>query len=192
MWLGDIRTYFFYAANYHSTRARIFTWKSTNALTIHVCEMVQWPLLLVPLPLLVGFASARWPKPRTIRSESVATPPSAVFGVAWTTFYLVLGVLLYRQWLPVAVGQHVTGWRVAILTVLALHLVGTFAWTPLYASGRRRDALYLIVGVLATALALQMLLINHDQLFAVLLAPYVAWLVFALHLNYEAVSRQTD
>jgi benzodiazapine receptor len=144
--------------------------------------------LLIVAPLALGFTLARWPKRLRIDSKSRATPPSAVFGTVWASVYIVLGVLLYRLVLPFTNGQHITGWRIGTLAVLVLHLLLAFAWTPLYVKGSPRLALYAIGLVLASGLVLQMMLINHDQLFAVLLAPYIAWLIFALHLNYEAAT----
>jgi len=140
--------------------------------------------IVAMLPLVVGFGAVRWPRRLRIPSESAATPPSAVLGVVWAAGYLMLGGLLWRQ----LRGGWRTAWQWATLAVLGIHLVATFAWAPLFAAGHRRAALYVILLVLATALVLQAMLINHDQLFVVLLAPYIAWLVFALHLNYEAVA----
>lgn len=139
--------------------------------------------LVVILPLLIGFGLVAPTRRRRIESPSAATPPSFVFSVAWTIFYVLLGVLLYRLLRQ----QAPTVWVKATVGVLVAHLIATFAWTPLYVSGRKRGALYDMVVVIATALTLQMMLINHDQLFVVLLAPYIAWLLFALHLNYDVV-----
>lgn len=166
----------------------------TQTLPVPCNDIAVLPLVAA-LPLLLGFGIPRWTAAwigqpyarRPVRSESIATPPSVVFGVVWSIVYLVLGALLYRLVRPIACGKYLTAWHIATLAVLIVHLLATFSWTPLYTSGRRRAALYTLVCVLATALVLQAQLINHDQLFVVLLAPYLAWLVFALHLNYEAV-----
>ena len=150
-----------------------------------------WLPIVAVIPLCLSIGITRWSRTR-VQSESKATPPSWVFQVAWTAFYLVLGALLFMQLQPLASGQFVKPWQYTALAMLGVHLVLTFAWMPLYTSGRRRAALYNLVAVLATALALQMLLLSsHTPLFAVLLAPYIAWLLFALLLNYEAVTRKT-
>lgn len=140
------------------------------------------------MPLIIGFSIVRWPSKLHIISKSNATPPPHVFSIMWTLFYFLLGILLYRLILPFINGEYITSWRIGTLVILVLHLILTFGWPLLYAYGYRRQALYDIVLVLASVLVLQMMLINHDQLFVVLLAPYIAWLIFALHLNYEAVT----
>ena len=97
----------------------------------------------------------------------------------------MLGALLF----VLLSAPRATPWQYAALATLGLHLVGTFAWMPLYTSGRPRAALYVLVATLGTALALQALMWGtRAPVFAVLLAPYIAWLIFALLLNYEAVT----
>ena len=143
-------------------------------------------------PLLIGFGTARFrTKDDRIESVSVATPPPIVFSIVWTSVYLLLGILLARLLMPLLIANaSFTSWQWGTIAVLIAHLLATFAWTPLYVSGKRRAALYNLLFVLATALILQSMLINQHQLFVVLLAPYVAWLIFAIHLNYEAVTTQ--
>lgn len=145
-------------------------------------------LTLLPLSISLGITRCT----RRVRTDprARATPPGWVFSVVWTTLYLVLGALLAALLVPSeprkALSRGTTG---ALLTLLVLHLGLTYAWTPLYTAGRKRASLYLIVGILASALALQTLLKAAEQTtFAVLLAPYIAWLIFALLLNYEAVT----
>ena len=124
-----------------------------------------------------------------VRSDSNATPPPWVFRVAWTVFYLILGALLFVLLQPIASGQRMTPWQYAALATLGLHLAFTYSWMPLYTTGQPRAALYVLVATLSTALTLQALLwVTHATAFAVLLTPYIAWLVFALLLNYEAVT----
>lgn len=146
---------------------------------------------LTLLPLATSLVITRsTPRVRT-DPRARATPPGWVFSVVWTTLYLVLGALLATLLVP---DKHTAtllprGMTGALLALLVLHVGLTYAWMPLYTAGRQRAALYLIVGILATALALQTLLKAAERTtFAVLLAPYIAWLIFALLLNFEAVS----
>ena len=139
---------------------------------------------LVVLPLFLGFATAR-ASGRPNASRSHATPPSYVFSIVWTAVYLVLGGVLYSA----ARSRH----RLAplALALVCAHLAGAFAWTPLYVSQRRREALYVVLGMLATLLALVgVLALMQEGWLAAMVAPYAAWLVFAMMLNFDEVAEQ--
>ena len=131
--------------------------------------LILYKVIIICLPITIGFSIVRFPKRLRVKSKSNATPPSVVFSIVWSLFYLLFGFLLYT----VLNSKYITPWQLGILSVLGLHLIGTFAWSFLYTSGYQKEALYDIVFVLASALTLQMMLINHYQLFVVSEASHI-------------------
>lgn len=121
--------------------------------------------------------------------EVVQLIPGWVFGVVWSTLYVLLGIFMY------SVLGHPA--RKQILPILLLNLLLNFAWSPVYScgagrQGRKSWALLLIAFVLLTALILwgtSMTLMNQTKV-TYLLAPYITWLVLATVLLMITYSQQ--
>ncbi len=75
------------------------------------------------------------------------------------------------------------------VALLAAQLLVSWAWTPVFASGRRREATWMIVAMLLATLPGIVLAARTSTVAAALWAPYAAWLVFALVLSSEANSK---
>lgn len=100
-------------------------------------------------------------------------PPNAVFGPTWTVLYALIGI---SGWLAYRAGASLTPWWVQ----LALNL----AWTPVF------FGLELLWPGLVVILALDAAVIwtiltfrKHMRAAAWLLAPYLAWILYATCLN---------
>jgi tryptophan-rich sensory protein len=102
-------------------------------------------------------------------------PPAGAFGPVWTALYALIGVA----------GWRLSGVRdrpalVAHLTQMGLNA----AWTPLFFGARRRRAALAVSVALDLAICAEMaVLARRDPLAAGLLAPYLAWSVFATALT---------
>lgn len=109
-------------------------------------------------------------------------PPNALFGIAWTLLFSLMGVavyLVYRR------GTERRAVRVA-LGVFALQMVLNVAWSPTF------FALQALLAALGVILALWVLIVativafdRVDRRAALLLVPYLAWVSFAAVLNYS-------
>lgn len=113
------------------------------------------------------------------------TPPNAVFAAVWTALYLVTSVAAWLVW------RERRRRRVdRALTLYVAQLVLNAIWSPLF------FALYPVIGETATWLSLtvHMLLLVAiaatiaefwpiRRLAALLMAPYLAWVVFAASLT---------
>lgn len=132
-------------------------------------------LLAFAAPAVVVYgAGALCPMDKS-EAKKPHVPPGWVFAVVWPLLLAALGGAWARAVLddkaPVA----------AHLAYVALTL-GLGAWPILYSCGRKRMwASVLLVGCLAVALLIA--LTAQDAWQRVLLAPLVAWLVFAMTLN---------
>jgi tryptophan-rich sensory protein len=106
-------------------------------------------------------------------------PPGWVFGPVWTTLYAMMGVSAWLVW-------RGGGWSGAsfALKLFIVQLVFNALWTWLFFAWRRgalsiADILILDVLIVATIMAFGAV----SALAAVLLIPYICWVLFATALN---------
>lgn len=106
-------------------------------------------------------------------------PPDWVFAPVWTTLYVLLAVAGWRIWrrLPVAGGA-------AALAAFAAQLALNLIWSVLFfgfrsIGGGLVDVVLLLAAIVVTA----RLFWAIDRPAGLLLAPYAAWVAFALVLN---------
>jgi tryptophan-rich sensory protein len=144
-------------------------------------------VLSIVLPQLVGIlsglASVRGTREwyQTLVKPSF-TPPSWVFGPAWTLLYLMMGVALYLVWRK---GSSEPGVKTA-LVVFLVQMALNGIWSPLF-FGMHAPGLALIdILLLWCAIAVTVyLFFGQSKAGGVLLLPYWAWVTFATVLNYS-------
>jgi benzodiazapine receptor len=111
-------------------------------------------------------------------------PPAAVFGPAWTTLYTAIGIAGWRLWT-----------RDGSRTVLGLHvsqLAFNAAWPFTFFTARNRAAALAVIAALDVTIAAEIVAAaRRDRLAAALLAPYLAWSLYATALTV-AVSPATS
>jgi benzodiazapine receptor len=151
-------------------------------------SFVRWALFVVPAVLLLGFISGRVgggagdPWFLALDKPSIFPPPG-VFGVVWPILYALMG-------LAAAMVCSAWGSRYRIPGILAfvLQLMVNLAWAPVF-FGQHEITLSLYVG-LALDLAVLVTVVVFWQVrraAALLLLPYLGWIVFATVLNYEVL-----
>lgn len=111
-------------------------------------------------------------------------PPTWLFAPVWTTLYALMAVAAWRVW-------RRGGWALQrpVLTVFLAQLLANFAWSPFFFYAQRPALaladivlLWLLIAVTMWAFA------RVDRLSAWLLAPYLAWVSYALSLNAAIVA----
>jgi tryptophan-rich sensory protein len=115
-------------------------------------------------------------------------PPGWVFGAVWSFIYILLGVSL-------AMLLHAQGAvkRKRALWMFALLLVLTFAWPfAFFALHKLTLALSLIAAMMVLAIALVFQLWRVRMLAALLLYPFIGWLMFAGALDYQLIGMNPD
>lgn len=108
-------------------------------------------------------------------------PPGWMFGVAWTTLYILLGLSL-------AMLLHAKGAekRQRVLILFGISLLLNFAWSPIFFGMHKVTlALSLIAAMIVATMVLILILWRIRIVAALLLYPYLGWLMFAGLLNYE-------
>lgn len=148
------------------------TWKSIGILGL-------WIGLTFLAPAL-GFRAKpdRWfrglTKPRF-------NPPSWIFAPVWTLLYLLMAIAAWLVW------RH-DGWarQSYPLSLYLLQLALNAAWTPLFFGAHRIGLALIEIALQWCAIAATLLAFAHvDPVAGWLFAPYLAWVSFAVVLNFE-------
>ena len=108
-------------------------------------------------------------------------PPGWLFGPVWTVLYLLMGVSAWLVW-------RKGGWGGAggALTLFVVQLAVNAAWSWIFFAWRRGAlALADIVVLLGLIVATMIAFARVDGLAAVLLLPYLGWVMFATALTYS-------
>ena len=146
----------------------------------------RWALFLVPLIVLLGFLSGQiggsadsaW---FSALQKPVTFPPPATFGLVWSLLYAMMGVAL-------ALVCAAWGARFRRLAIIAfvLQLLINLAWSPVFFGAHQITAALAILLALDVAVSLTIALFwRVRRLAAWLLAPYLAWILFATLLNWQ-------
>lgn len=108
-------------------------------------------------------------------------PPAWLFGPVWTVLYLMMGVAAWRVWRH----RGEPGVQPA-LAWFVVQLVLNAAWSGLFFGLRNPGAAAAEICFLWGAIAIALGLSGRiDRWAAALLVPYLAWVSFALLLNFE-------
>lgn len=125
---------------------------------------------------LGGVASRRAPEVYAALDKPRWAPPQRVFGPVWSVLYLLLGVVGWRLTAPRAArstrGLH------------AGQLVLNAAWPAAFFAARRRGTALAIIAALDLTVTAELVsAARRDPTTAALLAPYLAWSLYATALN---------
>ena len=106
-------------------------------------------------------------------------PPGWVVGTAWSLIYPAWGLARWRAWTSGPDGRREAGWAVALITWGLAYPVGALFWTTTVSA---------VANGLTLALAAVVVwrLRSVSRSAALLVAPSLAWLVFATYFGYAA------
>lgn len=144
-------------------------------------------LVIVPLILLLGSLSG-WISNSSSSNgwyralaKPAFTPPGGAFGLAWTILYVLMGIALAM----IVYARGSRGRGLAIRLFIA-QFVLNLAWSPtFFAAHKVAAAFWLILVMLAAAIATTVAFYRIRPRAGLLMVPYIAWLGFAAVLNYE-------
>lgn len=149
-------------------------------------SFLRWALVTVPLVVLLGLGSGRLAGSGAADPWYVALdkpafqPPGWAFPIAWTLLYIALGFALAI----ILQARGARGRGVAV-GMFALQLGLNLLWSPLFfAAHEVSSAFWLILAMLVTATATTVLFAGIRRSAALLMLPYLAWLLFAATLNF--------
>ncbi|MGJ0508111.1 MAG: TspO/MBR family protein [Methylocystis sp.] len=108
------------------------------------------------------------------------TPPSWVFGPAWTTLYVLMGIAFYR----ILRLDPATPGRSPAIALFAAQLVLNAGWSvAFFAAQWPLFGLAVILPLEALILATLLAFRRLDRLAGACLIPYALWVAFATYLN---------
>ncbi len=112
------------------------------------------------------------------------TPPSWVFGPAWTFLYVAMATAAWRVWRFRPANDAESTNRKSLLLRWWIQLALNGAWSWAFFWFRNPAAGLLVIGALLGLIAsMQPRLARLDRPAALLWTPYVAWVAFATCLN---------
>jgi len=110
------------------------------------------------------------------------SPPSWVFGPAWTVLYILMGIALYIVWSK--------GWaknkNVHIATaIFGVQLVLNVLWSFVFFGMQAPFFAFMVILLLWVAILMTIVAFDRVSVpAAILLVPYLLWVSFAAYLNY--------
>jgi benzodiazapine receptor len=149
--------------------------------------LLRWSLFLVPGIVLLGFLSGQVagsgpgnPWFDALRKPSIYPPP-ATFGIVWSVLYVLMGLALAM--VVTSRGARLRGFAVAAFVI---QLLLNLAWTPLFFGAHQISGALLLLVVLDVAVMVTIVAFYRVRPVAsFLLAPYLAWILFATALNWQ-------
>lgn len=157
-------------------------------------SFIRWALFAVPAVFLLAFLSQQLTvggpaNPWYAALEKPAiNPPSYLFGIVWPILYILMGV---------ALALVLSAWgargRTAAIVAFAVQLGLNLAWSPVYFGMQQIDwALGVIIALDVAVIVTIALFWKVRKLAAILLLPYLAWILFATVLNYQFLQLNPD
>lgn len=148
---------------------------------------LRWALFLVPGIVLLGFLSGAvgGSGPGDPWFDNLVKPgiypPPATFGIVWTVLYVMMGLALTT--VVTARGARRRGFAIAAFVVqLLLNLL----WSPLFFGAHQISGALLLLVVLDVVVMITIVAFYRIRpRAAFLLAPYLAWVLFATLLNWQ-------
>lgn len=111
----------------------------------------------------------------------VAAPPNWVFGPVWTVLYTLMGIAVFLVWQR---GLARPGVKAA-LAIFTLQLGLNALWSIVFFGLENIGGALIVILLLLGAIGLTMMLFwRVSRVAAVLLVPYLLWVLFATYLNY--------
>jgi len=150
-------------------------------------SLLRWALLVIPLPMLLGFLSGTMSGSTAENLwyqaliKPAIQPPGWVFGVVWPTLYLMMG-------LAFAMVLHARGARVRTVAIglFLLQFVINLSWSPIFFGQHEVTAAFFIILVmLGIAIATTFAFARVRKASAWLMVPYLVWISFASILNFQ-------
>ncbi len=142
-------------------------------------QLTKTDLLYILLPSLVGYGTAMvCPMDKSSGSDVKFRPPSYVFGITWLILFVQLGFSWYIA------ARNCSNVNLCI-TTYAITTLSLGLWTYIYSCRKSKlGSAWVLVLSLAASLAS---FAQGNELSRVLIAPLIAWLIFAMLMNTTQV-----
>lgn len=120
--------------------------------------------------------------------KSPLTPPDAVFPVAWTILYVLMGISIGLAWMRRTRWPDGIPDRQALTILFVLQLAANFLWSIVFFTLHSPGAALVDISILFILIVLYIgRSWPHNRAGAWLFVPYAAWVAFAWYLNLYVV-----
>jgi translocator protein len=119
------------------------------------------------------------------------SPPSWLFGPVWIILYFLMGLSLYVVWNSKTAAEILSKQRKYknhFFIIFGIQLILNALWSFLFFG--LKSPLYGLIDILFLDIAVAITIVyayRVSKYSAILLAPYMAWILFATILNFETV-----
>lgn len=155
---------------------------------------MRWALFLVPLVVLLGFLSGQLSGSSSESAWFAALdkpaifPPSVAFPIVWTILYALMGLALAK----VCTAWRAR-WRTPAIVAFVIQLAVNLTWSPVFFGQHQlTTGLYIILALDVLVIITVWLFWKVRKTAAVMLLPYLAWIVFASVLNWQFLELNPD
>ena len=144
--------------------------------------LMVWIVALIAIGSIIGSLTqaeiGTWYN--TLKRSSL-TPPNAVFPVAWTMLYALLGICGWLIWRT----RAFSGLKF-IKSVFVTQLILNWSWTPLFFHYHLIELALLVLCVMDCLVA-TLIWQAYPKIKSVslLMMPYLLWILFATYLNFH-------
>ncbi len=116
-------------------------------------------------------------------NKPVFSPPKWVFAPVWSILYILMFASI------VIVGKNTPVYlKPAAISIFLLQLVLNLIWTPMFFIHHKiKNALFICITLTVTVLFMIILFAQISKIAALLLIPYLIWLILASALNLAIV-----
>ncbi len=147
-------------------------------------KSVEWLMLAACISscLAAGFLGSlamdmEW---YSVLIKSPLTPPSWVFGAAWTVLYVLMGVSLF-----LVISNRDTPIFMLAMILFATQFLLNIAWSFIFFSHHEvKFAVLEMIILFFVVVAMVIVFAKISKISAILQIPYILWLIFATHLAY--------
>lgn len=116
-------------------------------------------------------------------NKPVFSPPQWVFAPVWSILYILMFASI------VIIGKNTPVYlKPAAISIFLLQLVLNLIWTPMFFIHHKiKNALFICITLTVTVLFMIILFAQISKIAALLLIPYLIWLILASALNLAIV-----
>lgn len=143
-------------------------------------SLIGWVILVLGLGSGMGifFGPDNWYRTLTVPTWN---PPGWVFGPAWTLLYIFIGISV---WLVQHDRDVTPAAKTSAMRLFWLQLALNLAWTPIFFGLHKPMLAFIVISLLWISVLFTIRAFGKISVLAgYLLAPYLAWISFALILN---------
>lgn len=142
-------------------------------------------IFLLIFPSIIGFSSFLLTRKNieiygTLQKPPLS-PPAAVFSIAWTILYILMGVAAMLVYLKMDGSSKAYG-----LILFFVQLVFNFVWSIIFFN--QKSYLFAFIWLMALWVLVIMMTMEYlkvSKLACALSIPYILWLTFAAYLNFS-------